>query len=50
MICHITQIDSIFVDHIKVMTNHIFDKAADEAQVLDFHEVMLRFTMDTFVE
>lgn len=50
MLCHNTNTFSIFVDHINVMNGHIFDKAAKEAQVIDFHEIMLRFTMDTFVE
>lgn len=45
-----TEFTGIFVDHINVMNGHIFDKAAKGTQVIDFHEVMLRFTMDTFVE
>lgn len=32
------------------MSNHIFDKAIEMHQEVDFHEIMLRFTMDTFVE
>ncbi|KAI9245275.1 cytochrome P450 [Helicostylum pulchrum] len=45
-----TEFSSIFVRHIQVMSDHIFDKAADQSQPIDFHEVMLKFTMDTFVE
>lgn len=56
MICHTTykQIPilfySIFVRHIQVMSDRIFDEAADRSQSIDFHEIMLKFTMDTFVE
>lgn len=32
------------------MSDHIFDKAVDNGGVVDFHNIMLKFTMDTFVE
>ncbi|CDH59581.1 cytochrome p450 [Lichtheimia corymbifera JMRC:FSU:9682] len=31
------------------MSHHILDKAADECQVLDFHDLMYRFTLDSFI-
>ncbi|KAI9357101.1 cytochrome P450 [Pilaira anomala] len=45
-----TEFSSVFVDHIQVMSSHIFDEAASQSKIIDFHETMLRFTMDTFVE
>lgn len=32
------------------MDTQIFEKAANDHSVIDLHNVMLRFTMDTFVE
>jgi hypothetical protein len=42
--------NSTFVDHINAMSNHIFDKAVESHEQVNFHGIMLRFTMDTFVE
>ncbi|KAI7876733.1 cytochrome P450 [Lichtheimia hyalospora FSU 10163] len=39
----------VFVEEIELMSHHILDKAADECQVLDFHDLMYRFTLDSFI-
>ncbi|KAI9499580.1 cytochrome P450 [Zychaea mexicana] len=40
---------SVFVQEMDFMSKHILDKAADECQVLDFHDLMYKFTLDSFV-
>lgn len=32
------------------MQNVIFDKACNEHQIVDFHEIMFKFTLDSFIE
>lgn len=31
------------------MCDKILDKAADEGGIVDFHEIMFKFTLDSFV-
>lgn len=45
----ILSLSSVFVEEIELMSHHILDKAADECQVLDFHDLMYRFTLDSFI-
>ncbi|KAG2233379.1 cytochrome P450 [Thamnidium elegans] len=40
----------VFLDQINIAAMHVFDKAAEENQVIDFHDIMLRFTMDSFAQ
>ncbi|KAG2195561.1 hypothetical protein INT47_001308 [Mucor saturninus] len=40
---------SVFVKEMLVMCDHILDKAANEGSVVDFHELMFKFTLDSFV-
>ncbi|CAO0792861.1 unnamed protein product [Mucor circinelloides] len=39
----------VFVEEIEFMSSHIWDKAADNQEVVDFHDVMFRFTLDSFI-
>ncbi|CDS12727.1 hypothetical protein LRAMOSA04912 [Lichtheimia ramosa] len=39
----------VFVQEIEYMNEHIWDKAADENQVMDFHDIMFKFTLDSFI-
>jgi hypothetical protein len=32
------------------MTDKLFDVAADETRVVDFHDIMFKFTLDSFIE
>ncbi|GAA5810466.1 hypothetical protein MFLAVUS_003887 [Mucor flavus] len=43
------QFTDVFVEEIDFMSSHIWDKAAEENQVVDFHEVMFKFTLDSFI-
>ncbi|KAI9260881.1 cytochrome P450 [Helicostylum pulchrum] len=45
-----TAFTRVFIDHADVICDQIFDPAVENSQVLDFHNLMLRYTMDTFVE
>ncbi|KAI9257744.1 cytochrome P450 [Helicostylum pulchrum] len=40
---------NVFVKEMRVMCDKILDKAADEGGIVDFHEVMFKFTLDSFV-
>ncbi|KAI9492576.1 cytochrome P450 [Zychaea mexicana] len=40
----------VFVKEVFVMTSRIFDKKADNGKPVDFHDVMYKFTLDSFVE
>lgn len=40
---------NVFVEEINYMSNHIWDQAADEGAVIDFHDVMFKFTLDSFI-
>ncbi|KAI8637919.1 cytochrome P450 [Parasitella parasitica] len=44
------QFTSVFVNEINLASREIFDKAAVSGEVIDFHDIMLRFTMDSFAE
>ncbi|KAI8641273.1 cytochrome P450 [Parasitella parasitica] len=39
----------VFVEEIEFMSSHIWDKAAENHQVVDFHDVMFKFTLDSFI-
>ncbi|KAI8144359.1 cytochrome P450 [Fennellomyces sp. T-0311] len=39
----------VFVDELHVMASHIFDKKVENGKSVDFHDVMFKFTMDSFV-
>ncbi|KAI7890517.1 cytochrome P450 [Mucor mucedo] len=45
-----TAFTSIFVSHVQTLSNEILENAVNHHQAVDFHDLMLRFTMDTFVE
>lgn len=45
-----TEFIRVFLEHIQIMSNRVFDEAVCDFAVIDFHEVMLKFTMDVFVE
>lgn len=51
IIYHSTYIayNRVFVQEIEYMNEHIWDKAADENQVVDFHDIMFKFTLDSFI-
>lgn len=40
---------SVFVKEMLVMCDQILDKSANEGTVIDFHELMFKFTLDSFV-
>ncbi|GAN03750.1 cytochrome P450 704C1-like isoform X2 [Mucor ambiguus] len=40
----------VFVDEINLASREIFDKAATSGEIIDFHDIMLRFSMDSFAE
>ncbi|CAO3607788.1 unnamed protein product [Cunninghamella blakesleeana] len=40
----------VFVDHIHYMTKNIFGVAANNGTTVDFHDIMFRFTLDSFVK
>jgi hypothetical protein len=39
---------SVFLEEINLASREIFDKAAVNNQIIDFHDIMLRFAMDSF--
>ncbi|KAI9320823.1 cytochrome P450 [Dichotomocladium elegans] len=39
----------VFVQEMNLMASHVLDKAANECSVVDFHDVMYRFTLDSFI-
>ncbi|KAI9309679.1 cytochrome P450 [Cunninghamella echinulata] len=41
---------AVFVEHIHYMTKNMFDVAANNGTTLDFHDIMFRFTLDSFVK
>ncbi|OAD02102.1 cytochrome P450 CYP5203 [Mucor lusitanicus CBS 277.49] len=44
------QFTKVFVDEINLASREIFDKAVASGEVIDFHDIMLRFSMDSFAE
>ena len=40
---------SVFVEELHTMCDTIFDKKASNHQPVDFHDVMFKFTLDSFV-
>ena len=40
---------SVFVKELDVLSEHIFDKKALSGKSIDFHDVMYKFTLDSFV-
>lgn len=39
---------SVFVDEMEIMCD-IFNKAVETQQIIDLHDMMFRFTLDSFV-
>ncbi|ORZ03289.1 cytochrome P450 [Syncephalastrum racemosum] len=39
----------VFVEEMGYMAEHILDKACDECHVVDFHDLMYKFTLDSFI-
>ncbi|KAG2200618.1 hypothetical protein INT47_007362 [Mucor saturninus] len=44
------QFTDVFVKELAIMQNIIFDKACNEHHIVDFHETMFKFTLDSFIE
>ncbi|KAI9275548.1 cytochrome P450 [Phascolomyces articulosus] len=40
---------NVFVQEMEFMSKNVLDIAADECQVVDFHDLMYKFTLDSFV-
>lgn len=40
---------SVFVQEINYMSENIWDKAAEKNEVVDFHDIMYKFTLDSFI-
>ncbi|ORX57515.1 cytochrome P450 [Hesseltinella vesiculosa] len=43
------QFTDVFLDELRVMKSDILDKAVAENQVIDFHDLMFKFTLDSFI-
>ncbi|KAI9300668.1 cytochrome P450 [Cunninghamella echinulata] len=43
------QFTDVFIEEIDYLTTHILDKAAEENKVIDFHDLMFKFTLDSFI-
>lgn len=41
---------SVFLDEINIASRHIFDQAAESNTVIDFQDIMYRFTIDSFAQ
>ncbi|KAI9490825.1 cytochrome P450 [Zychaea mexicana] len=39
----------VFVEEIDYMNEHIFNKACESGQPVDFHDIMFKFTLDSFI-
>lgn len=39
----------MFVQEIEYMSEKIWDKAAATGETVDFHDVMFKFTLDSFI-
>jgi fatty acid omega-hydroxylase len=39
----------VFVKEMHIMLDNILEKASTEGTIIDFHDVMFRFTLDSFV-
>lgn len=42
-------VHSVFVQEMQYVTDHILDSAAKNHRVVDFHDLMYKFTLDSFV-
>ncbi|KAI8987580.1 cytochrome P450 [Mycotypha africana] len=40
---------AVFVEELDIMSAGILDKAADTNQIVDFHDIMFKFTLDSFI-
>lgn len=40
---------SVFVQELQFMTKNIFDMSASKRSVIDLHDIMFKFTLDSFV-
>ncbi|CAO3648016.1 unnamed protein product [Mucor hiemalis] len=45
-----TEFMRVFVHHIHILSTQILEDAVDNCSVVDLHRIMLRFTMDVFVD
>ncbi|KAI8097201.1 cytochrome P450 [Halteromyces radiatus] len=43
------QFTDVFLDEMKYMTTHVLDKAAEQNHIIDFHDLMYKFTLDSFI-
>ncbi|CAO3627832.1 unnamed protein product [Mucor hiemalis] len=43
------QFTDVFVKELDVMQEYVFDKACDNHEVVDFHDIMFKFTLDSFI-
>ncbi|KAI9337428.1 cytochrome P450 [Pilaira anomala] len=43
------QFTDVFVEEIEFMSENIWNKAAETNEVVDFHEIMFKFTLDSFI-
>ncbi|ORE06666.1 cytochrome P450 [Rhizopus microsporus var. microsporus] len=43
------QFTDVFVKELHLMCDHILDKAASDGSIIDFQDIMFRFTLDSFV-
>ncbi|KAI8332793.1 cytochrome P450 [Chlamydoabsidia padenii] len=44
------QITDVFIDKMKYMSAHLLDKAAEQNKVIDFHDLMYKYTLDSFIQ
>ncbi|CAO3607796.1 unnamed protein product [Cunninghamella blakesleeana] len=40
----------IFVEHLHFMVTNLFDPAIEKGTIVDFHDIMFKFTLDSFVK
>ncbi|KAI8980884.1 cytochrome P450 [Pilobolus umbonatus] len=43
------QFTDVFVEEIEIMSTHVWDKAVKNHEVVDFHDIMFKFTLDSFI-
>ncbi|ORZ18085.1 cytochrome P450 [Absidia repens] len=43
------QFTDVFIEEIHYMMNNIWDKAVETQTAIDFHEIMFKFTLDSFI-
>ncbi|ORZ13523.1 cytochrome P450 [Absidia repens] len=43
------QFTDVFMEEMQYMSTHVLDKAAEQNRVIDFHDLMYKFTLDSFI-